>query len=210
MPLWLASFAGSTFDQSDWLKLLGIAGAAVALYLVARRLGGGGESCPPPMDTSSATQISTSQTELVEPPESAGREEEDSRESDSVEQPAKEEPEVQPRNIEITSWNFAKFEIAAGPPDRESFADELTVKLYDKSTGRSWKQTYVVTTLASLEKMQRRRKSNFVFLPQILSMNRYDINELRKAVLGDIARIEDQRGDVPPDTSDDTAAEQQS
>ena len=47
----------STFDQSDWLKLLGIAGAMLVLYILARRLGGGDESYPPPMDTSSSAQI---------------------------------------------------------------------------------------------------------------------------------------------------------
>ena len=207
MPLWLASFAGSTFDQSDWLKLLGIAGAAVALYLIAKRLGGGDEFCPPPMGTSSSTQVSTSQPELSEPEEKRDVEEDDADQPDDEEQPTAEE-EVQPRNIQITDWNFAKFEIAAGPPDRDSFADELTVNLYDRSTGHPWSQTYFVATPAGIEKMLRKSKSNFVLLPQILVMSRYDVTQLRKAVLSDLGAMEEERGDVPTDASDETAAEQ--
>ena len=48
MSVSLACFATSIFDQSDWLKLLGIAGAVVALYFIARKLGSASESVAPP------------------------------------------------------------------------------------------------------------------------------------------------------------------
>jgi hypothetical protein len=186
MSLWLAGFAGSSFDQSDWLKLLGVAGAAVALYVIARRLGGSDEPYAPPTDAPSSTQVPTSQTELPEPDEK---------------QTSAEEEDAQPRNIQIADWSFAKFEIAAGPPDRDSFADELTVNLDDKSTGHVWQQTYLVATPAGLEKMLRESKSNFMSLPQVLVMKRYDVTQLRKAVLNDLEAIEEERGDVPPDAT---------
>jgi hypothetical protein len=206
MSLGLLWVVTSLFDQSDWLKLLGIAGAMVALYLVAKRLGGGEESYPPPTGTTSSTQIPTSQAEPAEPQESPDDpQEDDSDEPDDV-QPIAAGEEVQPRNIQITDWNFAKFEVEVGPPNRDSFVGELMVNLLDKSTGQAWQQTYLVATPAGLEKALRKSKLDFEFLPQTLVMNRYDVKQLRKAVLGDIGRIEAARGDVPPDASDAAAA----
>lgn len=207
MSLWFASFAGPTFDQSDWLKLLGIAGAAVVLYLIAKRLGGGDESYPPSMDTSSSTQVSTSQAELSGPDEKQDADEDDDPDQPDVEEQPTKEEEVQPQNIQVTDWNFAGFEISAGPANRDSFADELTVNLYDKSTGHAWRQTYFVATLAGLEKMLRENKSNSMFLPQTLVMNRYDVKELRAAILNDLGAMEEERGDVPPDESDAAAGQ---
>jgi hypothetical protein len=206
MSLWLATFAESSFDQSDWLKILGIAGAMLALYLLARRLGHGDESYPPPMETSSSTQISTSQAELVEPPQSHENEERDSEGADDEEQPTiAEEPGGQPRNIQINSWSFPQFAIEDGPSNRDSFADELTVELYDKSTRHTWTQTYLVATPAGLQKALRKNKRKAIYLPQALLMSRYDVHLLRKAVLGELGAIEDERGDVPPDDSEDDA-----
>ena len=207
MPLSFASFVTSTFDQSDWLKLMGIVGAMVALYLLARMLGGGDDSVTPPVYNSGSTQFSASQTELTVPPETHDAEEDDLDEPDDKEQPTIDAEEVQPRNIQISDWSFAKFEVEAGPPDRDSFADELSVNLYDKSTGHTWNQTYLVATPAGLEKKLRRSKSSFMILPQILVMNRYDVSQLRKAVLGDLGAMEAERGDVPPDAIDAAEAE---
>jgi hypothetical protein len=201
MALRLAGFITSTFDQSDWLNLLGIAGAAVALYLVAKRLGGGGESYASPTDSATSTQISTGQTETPRPEESQEFQEQNSDEPDDEEPPGGED-DLQPRNIEITDWNFATFEIAAGPPDAHSFAEELWVDLHDKSSGHNWKQTYFVATPAGLQKMLHENKSKFMFLPKVLIMDRYDARELRTAVLEDLAAMEEERGDVPPDASD--------
>ena len=210
MSLRLACFVTSTFDQSDWLKLLGIAGAAVALYFIAKRLGGGDEAAPPPMDTSSSTQLASGHTDLTQSQGSQDSEkEDDSGNQDYEEQPITAEEEVQPRNVQIRDWNFAKFEIEAGPPNRDSFVDELSVNLFDESTGHAWNQTYSVATPMGLEKMLRDDKSSFMFLPQILVLNRYDVNTLRKAVLDDLGAMEEERGDVPPDASDAATAGKQ-
>ncbi len=178
----LAGIVGSSFDQSDWLKLLGIAGAAVALYFIAKRLGGGGESYPPPTESPGSTQLSAGQTAAMEPREDADSDEGDLEEP-ADEEYATEEGESQPCNITIADWSFATFEIAAGPPDPNVFADDLSVNLYDKSTGHAWNQDYFVATPAGLEKMLRDSKSNFVFLPKILVMHRYDKQDapLRRA-----------------------------
>jgi hypothetical protein len=205
MSLRMNGFIALAFDQSDWLKLLGIAGATVALYLVAKRLGGGSESHPSPPDTSSSTQISASQTDPVEPEEIPEFEEQNSDEAGDEERAASGD-DLQPHNIQIADWSFAAFEIGAGPPDGNCFADELLLALYDKSSGHTWKQSYFVATPAGLRKMLQDNKSNFMFLPKVLIMNRYDAQELRTAVLEDLAVVEEERGDVPPDASDDEVA----
>jgi hypothetical protein len=76
------------------------------------------------------------------------------------------------------------------------------VSLSDTSTGHAWNQTYLVATPAGLENTLRKNKSNFMFLPQTIVMNRYNVNQLRKAVLDDLEALEEERGDVPPDASD--------
>jgi len=208
MSLWLANFAGSTFDQSDWLKLLGIAGAAVALYLIAKRLGGGDQSYPPPMDTSSSTEIPTQQVKPPEPDRSQETEEDDSDIPAHEERPTSAGSEVHPKHFQITEWNFATFDIETGPPDPDCFADELLMTMYDKSTAHAWKHSYFVATPAGLEKILRKKKWVSMFLPQVLVMARYDVKELRAAMLDDLGTMEMQRGDVPPDDGDDAAPEQ--
>ncbi len=207
MSVRLAAFLASLFDRSDWPKLLVIVGAMVALYVLAKRLGGGDEPVPPPTDTQSSAPFSNSDTDPVEPHESQDIEN-DPDQHDLEEQPIAEDEDVQPRNIQITDWNFASFEIATGPPDRNCFADELSLNLYDKSSGHAWDQTYFVATPSGIEKMLRESKASFMFLAQVLVMNRYDVNRLRKAVLDDLGAMEEERGYVPPDASDDAAAGQ--
>jgi hypothetical protein len=203
MSLNLPRVIASTFDQSDWLKLLGIAGAMVVLYLIAKRLGRSDEAVPPPMNTPASTQLSSGHTDLAESQATQDGEKEDDPNSPNYEeQPITAEEEVQPRNIEIRDWNFAEFEIEAGPPNRDSFSGELSVSLFDNSTSHAWNQVYFVATPAGLEKMLRDNKSSFMFLPQTLVMNRYNINQLRKAVLDDLGAMEEERGDVPADASD--------
>jgi hypothetical protein len=197
-----ACFVASSFDLSDWLKLLGLVGAMIALYLVAKKLSGGEEECPSQVETPTSTQPSATQADLDAPSESCTV-----GEQDGSDQPEKtDEEEVRPKNIVIRDWNFAKFEIQTGPPDLDNFADELLVDLFDRSTGQSWRQTYFVATPAGLETVLDKRHSNFMFLPQTLVMNRYDLNELRQAVLGDLGALEEQRGEVPDDARDSTTA----
>jgi hypothetical protein len=209
MSLRPTCFVVSIFDQSDWLKLLGIACAMVALYVIARRLGGGNEAAPPPGDITSSTPFSTSRTvpTELEGPQAAEIGDPDQPGYTLLPEQEGDEPGQQ-NTIEIRAWNFATFEIETGPPDRNCFADDLWMDLYDSSTGHGWRQTYFVATPAGLEKMLRDNQSNFMFLPQVLVLNRYDVNELRKAVFDDLRAMEEQRGDVPPDASDATAAGQ--
>ncbi len=206
MSALLAGLVASSFDQSDWLKLLGIAGAAVALYLVAKHLGGAGDSYPSPTQTPDSTQLSASQTEGIEPEEDQQEADQGDLEGSDDEAYTTEEGAARSRDITIADWSFASFEVADGPPDRNAFAEELQVGLHDKSTGQTWKQDYFVATPAGLEKMLHDSKSSFLSFSKILVMNRYDPKTLRLAVLEDLATLEEERGDVPPDAIDEAAA----
>jgi hypothetical protein len=111
MSLCLACVVVSTFDQSDWLKLLGIAGAMVALYVAAKRLGGGDEAIPPP----SGIQVPIEpEAPTMEVPEGGYPEVEDPGKVD-YEPEVKADPEKpQPRNIRIINWNFEHFDTSTG------------------------------------------------------------------------------------------------
>jgi len=204
MRLVLTYAFSSTFDQSDALKLLGIVGAMVALYIVARRLGGGDEAIPPPSETPVPIESQRSQTLMAPHAEGAEAEDPDQPEYEAEQSP---EPEKsQPRNIRITNWNFEHFDIATGPPDPDSFADDLWMELYDSSSGHAWKQTRFVATPAGLTEMLRKEKWSSMLIPQALVMSRYDVKELRAAILDDLGAMEEQRGDVTDDDRDAAAA----
>jgi hypothetical protein len=191
------------FDQSDWLKLMGIVGAMLVLYMLARKLSGAGEAVPPPSEI--ATPVEVQNETMVAPHVEELDEDDPDQFDDDIEQIT--EPErPQPRNIQIGNWNFEHFDIATGPPDPDNFADELLMELHDSSAGRSWRQTYFVATPAGLQKMLRSKKWSSMVLPQTLVMARYDLKELRAAILDELGAMEAQRGDAPDEPSETPAA----
>jgi hypothetical protein len=62
-----------------------------------------------------------------------------------------------------------------------------------------------VATPAGLEKMLRKEKLSSMTIPQIIVVARYDLKEIRAAILDDLGATEALRGDVPPETGDDAA-----
>ena len=197
----MLAFVASSFDPSDWVKVVLIAGATIALFVFARRLGGGDSSAPSPEAGSDATHP------YFEAPESPDPNDVEPAANGGPVQPDQEagpikDDEVQPKNIQIKDWSFATFEVRDGPPDPTCFADDLTVNLYDRSSDHSWTQTYFVATPAGLEKMLRDKKWKSMFLPPVLVVSRYDVAELRAAILDDLGAMEEERGDVLPDASD--------
>jgi hypothetical protein len=190
-------------DQADWLKLMGIATAMVALYIIARRLGGGDETVPPPSEVPAPieTQIPT-----MEPPDGGYPEVEDLEQVDYEPEVTEAPKTPQPRNIRIINWNFEHFDLSAGPPDPNSFADYLWMELFDASTGHAWKQSRFVATPAGIAKMLHKDEWGSMEIPQTIVMARYDLKELRAAVLDQLGAIEATRGDVPPEDIDAAAA----
>ncbi len=183
-------------DAMDLLKLLGIVAAAVALFLLAKRVGRGGET------------IGTLHPAPVpEPePEVALKEEPEGPDPDqpgySPETDVDEVPGRPPEHIRIENWNFSKFDLVPGPPDRNAFADELNMQLYDPSTGRRWMQTYFVATPDGLNQMLRDHQWNYMFVPQILVLDRYDVGQLRSAMLEELGAAEAERGEVLPHSAE--------
>jgi hypothetical protein len=200
-----AFFVVLAFDPSDRLKVLLIAAATIALFLVAKRIGGGDSSTPSPEARSDATHPYFDLPEQAEPMETDPAAKGESVQPDQEAGPV-EDDESRPKNIRITDWNFATFEVRNGPPDPTSFADDLTVNLYDRSSDHSWTQSYFVATPAGLEKMLQDKKWKSMFLPPVLVLSRYDVSELRAAILDDLGAMEEERGDVPPNAGDTAAA----
>jgi hypothetical protein len=205
MSVGLAGFVVSSFDQSDWLKLLGIVGAMVALYVVAKRLGGGDETIPHPNEI---LPVESQTTRTIEPPEGGYPEVEDLSKVDFEPEVKADLEKPQPRNIRIIDWNFEHFDISTGPPDPASFADDLWLELYDSSTRHAWKQIRFVASPAGLEKMLHNQKLSSMTIPQTIVVPRYDLKEIRAAILDDLGAIEATRGDVPSDTGDDAPPDQ--
>jgi hypothetical protein len=188
----------AVFDRSDLLKLLGIIAAAVALYLLAKRFGGGGEAISP---TEQFAQAASEAQPPPKKPELIGAIEETEPEPDQPDYvlPAEDLATKRRMNIQIRDWNFAKFDLATGPPDPNSFADELHMDLYDPTTGRRRMQTYFVASPAGLDQMLLDNKWSSMFTPQILILKRYSLDELRAALLEEIGAVEIQRGEVTPE-----------
>jgi len=186
------------FEESDWVKLLGIAGAMIALYVLARGLGGRDEAVPPPSEV--PTQV---EPEAPEPdvPAAANSEVEDLSKVDYEPDTIAEPDAPPPRNIRIIRWNFEHFDIDTGPPDPENFADDLRLDLYDASTGHTWSDTRFVATPAGLASMLRQNKWSSMAIPQTVVLSRYDVKEIRAAVAEQLGAIEADRGEVTDDES---------
>jgi hypothetical protein len=182
----------AALEPSDVIKLLGIVAAAVFLFLIARRIGGGGETIAAPAESmlQPAPEIEAA---VESASEAAGP---DPDQPDYEPPPSEDAPGPPPRNIRIVQWNFAKFDIASGPPDRNAFADDLHMQLFDPSTGRRWMQTYFVATPGGLQKMLADNRWNYMLVPQMWILDRYDLNELRAAMLEELGAMEVQRGEA--------------
>ena len=89
-------------------------------------------------------------------------------------------------NLRITKFFFKNADVSPGPPDPETFADDLTIELYDPDTGHSWWQSYFVATPLGLAKILRDKSWRYLHAPDILVLPRYNLEEIRKAVVSRI------------------------
>lgn len=76
------------------------------------------------------------------------------------------------------------------------------MQLYDPSTGRRWVQTYFVASPRGLDNMLTDSKWNYMFVPQILVLDKYDLRELRSAMLEELGAVEAERGEVASESAD--------
>ena len=85
--------------------------------------------------------------------------------------------------IQIKKFFFKKVDAIPGPDDREVFADELSVQLYDPDTGYVWWQSYFVATPQGLEQILREKAWKYLYAPEVIVVPRYDLEEIRRAVV---------------------------
>jgi len=88
--------------------------------------------------------------------------------------------------IRIKKFFFEKVDAIPGPDDPSVFADELHVELYDPDSDHWWWQSYFVATPAGLAQILREKSWKYLHAPQILVLPRYDLEEIRGAVISRI------------------------
>jgi hypothetical protein len=88
--------------------------------------------------------------------------------------------------IRIVKFFFEKTDAMPGPDDPNIFADELHVELYDPDSGHGWWQSYFVATPQGLANILRDKSWKYLHAPQILVLPRYDLEEIRRAVVSRI------------------------
>lgn len=88
--------------------------------------------------------------------------------------------------IRIKKFFFQKVDAIPGPDDPNVFADELHVELYDPDSGHWWWQSYFVATPQGLAQILREKSWKYLHAPQILVVPRYDLEEIRRAVVSRI------------------------
>ena len=88
--------------------------------------------------------------------------------------------------IRIQKFFFEKVDAIPGPAEAEVFADELHLQLYDPESGHDWWQSYFVATPKGLAKILREKSWRYLHAPQILVLPRYDLEEIRRAVVSRI------------------------
>ena len=97
--------------------------------------------------------------------------------------------------IQIRKLYFDKTDITPGPEDPDVFAEELHIELYNPDSGHSWWQSYLVATPQGLAKILRERNWRYLHAPEILVFPRYDLEEIRRAVVNRIMADQDYFGD---------------
>jgi len=85
--------------------------------------------------------------------------------------------------IQMKKFFFEKVDAIPGPEDPDVFADELHVQLYDPDTDHGWWQSYFVATPQGLARILREKSWRYLYGPEMLVLPRYDLEEIRRAVV---------------------------
>jgi hypothetical protein len=94
-------------------------------------------------------------------------------------------------NLRIRKFYFNKADAVPGPEDPEVFADELHVEIYDPDSDHAWWQSYFVATPQGLAKLLREKSWRYLHAPQILVFARYNLEEIRRAVVSRVVADHD-------------------
>jgi hypothetical protein len=93
--------------------------------------------------------------------------------------------------IQIKKLFFDKTDISPGPPEPEVFADDLHIELYDPGSNHRWWQSFFIATPQGLARILRERHWRYLHAPSILVLPRYDLEEIRRAVVSRIVAEHD-------------------
>ena len=93
--------------------------------------------------------------------------------------------------LRIRKWFFDKTDVTPGPDNPEVFAEELHVELYDPDSGHAWWHTYFVATPQGLANTLREKHWRYLHAPSVLIFPRYDLEEIRRAVVSRIVAEND-------------------
>ncbi|MGB9073212.1 MAG: hypothetical protein WCC22_11140 [Terriglobales bacterium] len=88
--------------------------------------------------------------------------------------------------IQITKFFFKKLDAIPGPPDPWTFADELTVELYDPDSDHKWWQSYFVASPLGLGQILKDKSWKYLYAAEMLVLPKYDLEEIRRAVVSRI------------------------
>ena len=168
----------SSWLQQDGVKLLAFASCAIGLFALARWAGRKSESSytlPPPVPS----EPKLSFTPVPDPDGDL-------------------HPRMQIRGVEIRAFYFASFNALTGPPNPESFCDELTVEVEFVETGNLSTWEFTVGTPKGFETLLREKSWQQIYSPAVFVFQKYDLAKIREAV---VERIEIDSSMKPEDPS---------
>ena len=93
--------------------------------------------------------------------------------------------------LRIRKFYFDKTDVVPGPADPEVFADELNIELYNPDSNHAWWQSYFIATPQGLASLLRERSWRYLHAPDILVLPRYNLEEIRRAVVSRIVAEHD-------------------
>ena len=170
----LAAISAAPEEALKFLLLVVVGGGLLALGRWSSRLAAP-RSADSPADAPApdATELPPGSTPKVWPP--------------SAEEVAASLPfDPQLGNLRIRKFFFKTADVMPGPDDPEEFADELNVELYDPDSNHAWWQSYFVATPQGLARILREKHWRYLHAPEILVFPRYDLEEIRRAVVSRI------------------------
>ena len=88
--------------------------------------------------------------------------------------------------LRIRKLYFDKTDVVPGPADPEIFADDLHLELYDPDSNHAWWQSYFVATPEGLARVLKEKSWRYLHAPDILVFPRYNLEEIRRAVVSRI------------------------
>jgi len=160
----------------DAAKLAILAGVLVALYLLVRRLSDRGD----PLRSVSYDALE----EQAFPPPSTGVPlvgSEIDFPFDVRELEAKHGADFFRPNI--LNYYFRNTDLVAGPPEPESFYDELFLDLEHPQTGHRWTATFHVTTPRGLARVMAEDRTRYIFAEGTIIVDRFDLANILRAVM---------------------------